>query len=58
MSDNTNTDDERENYCELHDLNIDALPDDYDFCPYCREEARQSAEMMHRATRDRRVEPW
>lgn len=49
---------EKENYCERHDVNIEQLPDDYTFCPYCREEERIEAERMEKMTRDPRVEPY
>lgn len=50
--------DEKENYCEQHDVDIDALPADYDFCPYCREESKREAELQHQVTRDPTLEPW
>lgn len=46
------------NYCEEHEVDIDALPKDYDHCPYCREEERIRAQEIHYATRDPTIEPW
>lgn len=46
------------NRCEKHDVDIAALPDDYDFCPYCREEQKREDRIRHDATRDPTIEPY
>ncbi|UBF22659.1 hypothetical protein HRTV-25_gp78 [Halorubrum tailed virus 25] len=49
---------EKENYCERHDVNLDALPTGYTRCPYCEMEADREAQLRHQATRDPTLEPW
>ena len=46
-------------YCEEHNLQSPAYEDTADpHCPYCREERKREAQLMHEATRDPMVEPW
>lgn len=49
---------DEENYCERHDVDIDSLPKDYTFCPYCREERRIDAARVEQQARDRTLEPY
>ena len=49
---------EKDNYCEKHEVDIDSLPKDYDFCPYCREEKRIEGRRVHEMTRDPMIEPY
>lgn len=52
MSDDDTPDEsDDENRCERHDVDIDALPADYDHCPYCRMESDREAQLVERATR-------
>ncbi|QSG06358.1 hypothetical protein HSR121_2026 [Halapricum desulfuricans] len=48
----------KDNYCERHDVDLDALPAGYTRCPYCEEEERIQAEQEHLMTRDLSLEPW
>jgi hypothetical protein len=48
-----------EMYCEEHNLQSPAYEDTPDpHCPYCREEQKREAQLMHEATRDPMVEPY
>lgn len=55
---NSNDDNDRENYCEQHDVDIAALPAGYNRCPYCEMDADREAQIRHQMTRDPTREPW
>jgi len=47
-----------QDYCDRHDIDISELPNDYDYCPRCRQERDREHELMERATRDPTLEPY